>query len=65
METLFNDVYFKLATLLSSMIRPYVLLFISEMEMTILSIIGSHIKVSLTEGRRLYVPFVFFSWRPS
>ena len=40
------------------MLRPYIYLFISEMELRILNINGPLIKVSLTDGRRLILHYI-------
>ena len=40
------------------MFRLYIQLYISEMELRILNIPGPHIKVSITDGRRLILHYI-------
>ena len=40
------------------MLRPYIGLLISEMELMILNIAGPLIKVSITDGRRLILHYI-------
>ena len=40
------------------MLRPYILLFISEMELRILNINGPLIKVRIKDGRRLILHYI-------